>query len=173
MKTNTKNAFTIVETLITLLAITIMLLGPLTFMYRSYTDAAFIKNKIIATGLSQEGIELATSLRDSNLNSFKTVADSCANGCAVDWDEVSSTPTFTSCSAETCRLYKSDTDSTQIYKDSFHLPANSSQTDFYRYVKFNKFNADSYTIESISYSYINQIQVSVNLKKVVYNITVQ
>ena len=60
-------AFTILETLITLLAISIMIVGPVMFVTKSYHYSNFVKAKIIATGLSQEGLELATSLRNYKL----------------------------------------------------------------------------------------------------------
>lgn len=165
MKKNKQEAFTIVETLITLLAITLMIAGPLAFMYRSYNYSQFIKAKIIASGFSQEGLELATSLRNKDLAEFKTVATSCVTGCMVDWNGVSNTPTFTPCSDESCRLFKSSTDQNVQYGVNGDLP-----TDFYRYVKFTQNGVQSYTAESISWTTINSIKVEVNLKKIIFNI---
>lgn len=165
---NNKSAFTIIETLVTLLAISIMIAGPLTFMARSYSYATIIRAKVIETGLSQEGIELATSLRNDNLNNFQTTVNACSSGCMVDWNGISSKPTFLPCSAETCRLFKSSSDTNTYYKTLGDIP-----TDYYRYVKFTANAADSYTVESVTYTYLNDIKVEVNLKKIIYNITIK
>lgn len=161
-------AFTIVETLVTLLAITIMLSGPLAFMYRSYTYSQFVKIKIISTGLSQEGLELATSFRNADLNAFQTAANSCQTGCMIDWDGVSSLPTLTPCTGDSCVLYKSSSDNTVLYRSS-----GDTETDYYRYVKFTQAGTQGYLVESITYSDFNSSKVEVNLKKVITNLTIK
>jgi type II secretory pathway pseudopilin PulG len=165
MKKN-KQAFTIVETLVTLLAITIMILGPLTFLYRSYHYAEFTKSKMISYGLAQEGLELATSLRNYNLSDFQTVADNCSAGCMADWDGVSNSPTFTPCSEESCRLYNAST----TVAGQFYSSSGSAETEQYRYVKFVKNGNQSYTVDSVAWANVENTKVQVDLKKIIFNI---
>jgi type II secretory pathway pseudopilin PulG len=163
-----KQAFTIVETLITLLAITIMIAGPLAFMYRSYHYSEFIKSKIVSFGLAQEGLELATSLRNSDLAAFQDVADDCSESCMADWDGVSSTTVFTYCSGESCKLYKSSTDNTVIYRSS-----GDTETGHYRYVKFTPNGTQGYTVESVAWQDVENTRVEVNLKKFMFNLVIK
>lgn len=160
--------FTIVETLITLLAITIMITAPLTFMYRSYDYSRLIKNKIISTGLAQEGLEFATSLRNKDLNAFILVANNCSSGCMADWDGTSALPTFDTCTDESCALFKSSTDSNQLYRK-----VGDTQTDQYRTIKFTANGTQSYTVESIAWSKLNDIKVEANIKKIIFNIKIK
>lgn len=171
MTRNTKNAFTIVETLVTLLAITIMIAGPLTFLYRSYNYSLLVQSKMVATGLSQEGLELSTSFRNQDLTAFKTFADNCSVGCMIDWDGVSNTPTYESCDGESCRLYKSSSDSTILYRKQSVLA--DTPTEFYRKVKFTANGTHGYVLESISWSKLENINAEVNMKKYIFNINIK
>lgn len=165
-------AFTIVETLVTLLAITIMISAPLAFMVRSHNYAEIVRNKIISTGLAQEGLELITSLRNQNLNNFQTLASNCAaianGGCMIDWDGISDTPTIEQCVDNGCQLFASSADINQMYRKTGDNP-----TDFYRYVTLTQNGTQSYTAESVSYSYVNGVKVEVKLKKIISNIIIK
>jgi Tfp pilus assembly protein PilV len=161
-------AFTIIETLVTLLAITIMIAGPLTFMSRSYQYAEFIKYKTIGMGLAQEGLELATSLRNADLNEFNNVVDSCQNGCMADWNGVSSIPTFTACIENSCRLLKSSSDTNILYRSIGDV-----ETEFFRYVKFTPISDQSYGAESVVWANVNGIKVETILKKIIFNINIK
>jgi type II secretory pathway pseudopilin PulG len=165
-------AFTIVETLVTLFAITLMISAPLTFMVRSHSYSEIVRNKIISTGLSQEGLELVTSLRNQNLANFQTLTASCAattnGGCMVDWNGVNDTPTVDVCADNGCQLFASSIDVNQMYRKTGDKP-----TDFYRYVTLAANGSQSYTAEAVSYSYVNGIKVEVKLKKVISNINVK
>lgn len=164
-----QNAFTIIETLVTLLAITLMIAAPLTFMYRSYHYAEFIKDKMVAGGLAQEGIELATSMRNKDVNLFTTAADNCANSgsCFIDWDGNSDSPTLATCSTESCRLYKSSTDASILYRGS---GIGDTPTDYYRYLTFKKSGSDGYFVESVAYTIIDGVRVESRLDKMIFNI---
>jgi type II secretory pathway pseudopilin PulG len=161
-------AFTIVETLVCLLAITIMIAGPVTFMYKSYTYSQFIKARLVATGLSQEGIELATALRNYDTSTFISEANNCSDSCSIDWiwSDNDSHPVLATCSGEGCRLKKKDPN--QLFGVS-----GDTETDFYRSLKFTANGTDSYTLESTVYAYIDTIKVSVTLKKIIFNIDVK
>ncbi len=168
-------AFTIVETLVTLLAITLMISAPLAFMARSYNYSEIVRNKIISTGLVQEGLELVTSIRNQNLTNFTlTEAPKCVSvtngGCMVDWNGISDMPTVETCAENGCQLFSSSVDPNQMYRKggSFDKP-----TDFYRYVTLSQNGTQSYTAEAVSYSYVNGIKVEVKLKKIISNINVK
>lgn len=167
-----KQAFTIVETLVTLLAITLMISAPLAFMVRSHSYAEIVRNKIISTGLAQEGLELMTALRNQNLANFQSMAATCTSfpngGCMIDWNGVSDTPTVQSCIDTGCRLYGSSADTFQMYRSIGDVP-----TEFYRYVTLAQNGTQSYTAEAVSYSYINGVKVEVKLKKIISNINVK
>lgn len=171
---NEKSAFTIVETLVTLLAITLMIIGPVTFMYKSYTYAEFIKAKIISTGLSQEGLELVTAMRNSDLANFQTEVtnNNCASGCMIDWSGTNSSPLLSSCTGLSCALYSiidSNGITTQMYRKNGTL-----ETGFYRQIIITPNAANqSYTIESKTWSSINGIDVTVNLKKTLFKIVIK
>lgn len=165
---NTQKAFTIVETLITLLAITIMIAGPLTFMYRSYTYAGFVSTKIISTGLAQEGLELTTSLRNNSLAEFKNMATACNSGCMVDWDGESATPNYTPCTDESCKLYKSSTDATQMYSKTGDI-----ETGQYRYVKISANGTGGYLVESNAWSYVDATKIEAKLTKMMFDIQIK
>lgn len=168
----TTNAFTIVETLVTLLAITLMISAPLAFMVRSHNYSEIVKNKIISTGLSQEGLELITSLRNQDLVNFQNLASVCATfpngGCMIDWNGVSDTPTVEACVDEACQLFSTSIDSNQMFRKSGDTP-----TGFYRYVTLAQNGVQSYTAESVSYSYVNNVKVVVSLKKIISNINIK
>jgi type II secretory pathway pseudopilin PulG len=163
-----KKGFTIVETLITLLAITIMIAGPLTFMYKSFSYAEFVKTKVIATSLSQEGLELATSLRNADLATFISSADACSSGCNVDWDGVSTKPVFTSCTDTSCELHKTTGDDTNFYKVS-----GDTGTGFFRQIVFTPNGTQGYMVESKVWSYVGGVKVEVVLKKVFLKLVIK
>jgi len=172
MKNPSQHAFTIVETLVTLLAITLMISAPLAFMVRSHNYSEIVRNKIISTGLAQEGLELMTSLRNQDLTNFQTLASGCVavsnGGCMIDWNGVSDTPTIEQCVDNGCQLFASSADIDQMYRKTGDIP-----TDFYRYVTLAQNGTLSYTAEAVSYSYINGVKVEARLKKIISNINIK
>jgi len=167
-----KNAFTIVETLVTLLAVTMMISAPLVFMSRSYYYSEIVRNKIIGVGLAQEGMELATSFRNINLDNFKIAAANCTagvdSGCMIDWNGVSDTPTMEVCSGAGCELFSSSADTNQMYRKTGDIP-----TGFFRYITFTSNGTQSFTAESEVYSFVNGIKVEMKIKKIISNINVK
>jgi hypothetical protein len=75
---------------------------------------------------------------------------------------------MTPCSNESCRLYKSTSDSNKLYSSS-----GDTATDFYRYVKFTPNGTQGYTAESVTWANVESIKVEVNLKKYFLNIIVK
>lgn len=162
-----KKGFTIVETLITLLAISIMIAGPVTFAYKSFSYAKFVKYKMEALSLSQEALELATSLRNgsNNKDEFISAVSTCSSGCTIDWNGESNLPTVASCDATSCRLLQSSADANRTYR---HI--GDINTDYFRQIKFIKNAGDSYTVESRVWreDVIGEIKLDVVLKKIIY-----
>ena len=163
-------AFTILETLVTLLAISIMIVGPVTFVAKSYHYANFVKQKIIATGLSQEALELTTSLRNLSLSQFQTLASTCTNSCIIDWNGNGSTPTYSVCSSEGCKLSLiSEADGSRSYRNI----VGGEESDFYRYIKVISNGTQSYTVEANTYTYVDAIKMEVKLQKVFFPIIIK
>ncbi len=172
-KLNTKkDGFTIVETLITLLAISIMIAGPVTFAYKSFVYAKFVKYKIEGLSLSQEGLELATSLRNgaANKSDFQSIADSCSVGCSIDWNGESNLPTLTSCDGASCRLLQSSADTNKTFRSIGDI-----NTDYFRQIKFTKNSGESYTVESKVWreEVLGEIKLDVSLKKIIYTYDIE
>jgi hypothetical protein len=162
-----KKTFTIVETLITLLSVSIMIAGPVFFAYKSFTYSKFIKSKIECLSFAQEGIELATSLRNGSLNKdeFQNTANICNNGCAIDWNGESSLPTLTTCDGDSCRLLQNSSDTYRSFRHIGDLPS-----EYYRKVTFTKNTGDSYTVTSKVWKLHegDELQVDVELKKNIF-----
>lgn len=82
--------FTLVETLVAIVVLSLSVTGPLFIAQRSTVAATTARDKTIATFLAQEGIEYVRSVRDDNYLSGKswlqTITPTCsgADGCRVD-----------------------------------------------------------------------------------------
>ena len=59
--------FTLVETLVALALILAATVGPVSLITRGLADFSFSKNKLVATNLAQEGIELVRAVRETNV----------------------------------------------------------------------------------------------------------
>lgn len=59
--------FTLVETLVALALIMAATVGPVSLITRGLADFSFSKNKLVATNLAQEGIELVRAVRETNV----------------------------------------------------------------------------------------------------------
>lgn len=163
-------AFTIIETLTTLLAITIMITAPLTFMYRSYKYSEFINSKVISLGLAQEGIELVTSFRNYDLTNFVQMAQDCNTGCMIDWDGESQTPTFYQCLDDDCKLYSdtSDMSNPELYRSS-----GDKETGQFRSIKLTSNGTGGYLLESRAWSYVENIKVEAKLYKMIFELDIK
>ncbi len=62
-----RGGFTLVETLVALAVILAATVGPVSLITRGLSDFSFSKNKLIATNLAQEGIELIRAVRETNI----------------------------------------------------------------------------------------------------------
>jgi Tfp pilus assembly protein PilV len=173
MKKNKKiKALTIIETLLTLVAISIMLAGPLAFVSKSFSYAKFVQQNTIATGLSQEGLELITAYRNGVASSTViSQLDSCAssNGCYIDWSGVTggnSDFRISPCTGDSCRLYKSQAGDFFTYKNGI---SSADGTDFLRQIIVKKEGINkAYTIKSRVWSDLDSIPVDVVLQKTIF-----
>jgi hypothetical protein len=122
-----------------------MLIGPLTFVSKSFNYSAFIKHKTEAIALSQEGLEFATSLRNgvSNIADFVNIVNNCSAGCSSDWNGINNVPDFQACSGENCKMSYNSSDPYQKFR---HV--GDKNTDYFRTVKFIKNQGSSYNVES-------------------------
>ena len=62
-----KQGFTLVETFVAIVILTIAVIGPLSLLSKAITDGNFAKNQITAYYLAQEGLEMVVNIRDRNL----------------------------------------------------------------------------------------------------------
>lgn len=62
-----KNGFTLVETIVAFGLLLAALVGPVSLITQGLAGASASKNKLIASHLAQEGIELARAVRDNNI----------------------------------------------------------------------------------------------------------
>jgi hypothetical protein len=164
----TKQAFTIAETLVTLLVVTLMIAGPVSFIAKSFSYSAFVKNKTIAVGLSQEGLELATSLRNISRSNFTSLAAACSSGCAIDWNGESSEPSLVPCDGKSCILNKVKTGDITTYKT-----IGTDESIFYRQLIFTPTDtANVYSVVSRVYT-DDALKVDVQLKKTLFAIDIK
>ncbi len=121
MTTQTNNkirtrGFTLVETLVSLAIFASAVVGMIVITSQGINDTNYSKNKLVATALSQEGIEMVRNIRDSALlgdtsgtgqgwDDFLALTSMCENstGCSIDPIDL----TITQCDADNeCVLYR-------------------------------------------------------------------
>ena len=82
-----KSGFTLIETLVAITILMVGVIGPLLIATRGITDGMYAKNKIIATYLAQEGLDLVINKRNSNVltggDQFDGLAGACSVSCAA------------------------------------------------------------------------------------------
>lgn len=84
----TTAGFTLIETLMAILVLTVAIAGPLTIASRGLNEALVAKDQTIAFYLAQDAVEFVRYQRDTNVlqsNAWLTGLDSCeaADGCTV------------------------------------------------------------------------------------------
>jgi prepilin-type N-terminal cleavage/methylation domain-containing protein len=145
-KTSTKNAFTLVESLVAISILLIATVGPLSIVASSIATANLAKDQVVAYYLAQEAIEMVRNIRETNAivspgewlkGLYPTINNpdpACQNGCAID--AINSTlKTCATINDNNCRLYKvEDGSNGQIIQVYTHDPlaAGAVPTTFYR-----------------------------------------
>jgi Tfp pilus assembly protein FimT len=170
-----RKAVTLIETLITLLAISIMIAGPVTFTVRSISFSQFVRGKVVATGLAQEGVELATALRNGSTDAvFTSAIAPCLNtACSVDFsfDQNDTTGTanisFAACSGAGCGLYRNTAEVDSLWRQSLSY---TGGTDYSRSVTFVPNANGSYTVKSRVWKEQsgNSLPVDVTMEKTIF-----
>lgn len=64
-KVNKSNGFTLVETLIAISIFSLSIISLIAFLSQNISDMGYVKNKMKAAYLAQEGIEYARNMRDN------------------------------------------------------------------------------------------------------------
>lgn len=98
---NTKQGFTLVETLVAIFVLTLSITGPLFIAQQSFSSANTARDRTTAAFLAQEAIEYVRSVRDhnylSNESNWLNDLGPCVSGqCTVD-TSVSTYPSISSC----------------------------------------------------------------------------
>lgn len=75
IKHTTEKGFTIIETLVALSIFTFSILGLIVITSRGIADTNYAKNKLIASYLAQEGVEMVRNMRDSKALDGGVLAD--------------------------------------------------------------------------------------------------
>ncbi len=124
-----------VEVLVAIVILGIGVLGPLALAVRNVPDGNFLKNKLAATYLAKEGLELVTNLLDSN---YEAIADgttsfsdlvritgqsySCADandpGCRIYVSGLNNLPQIAGCNSasDSCNVTVGGTDFNQVMR---------------------------------------------------------
>jgi prepilin-type N-terminal cleavage/methylation domain-containing protein len=116
-----QRGFTLVETLVAVLILMMVIIGPMTIASRGIQGSYFANEQVTAVFLAQEAIESIQQLRDDNAlqvfnghssdswNWYSTISNSCKNGNGCDYDvlETQANQQYHSCAtASNCRLHK-------------------------------------------------------------------
>jgi prepilin-type N-terminal cleavage/methylation domain-containing protein len=83
--------FSLIEVLLSVFIITVAVLGLYNGVSYSFNSIEKAKNKLIATYLAEEGIELVKNIRDINFSTENTEWNdgfsACENGCRIDMND--------------------------------------------------------------------------------------
>lgn len=155
-KKNSKG-FTLVETLVSLAIFSSAIVGMIVVTSQGINDTNYAKNKLVATALSQEGIEIVRNVRDSALLSdttgtqgwatFISAINPCLSiACAIDplYTDISDL-TIVQCSADDeCVLSRDELSGTAYYETT-----GNDDSNFSRFIEINEL-ADGNTVEIVS-----------------------
>lgn len=151
-----KKGFTLVETLVSLAIFTSAVVGMIVITSQGINDTVYAKNKLVATALSQEGIEIVRNIRDSSLlansadgwNDFLTTVDSCMSSmCDIDplYEDVASVNIIQCPTQGDCRLRRDTTLGDPAY---YTNQGSGDETSFSRTIKINGIDLNSVEIIS-------------------------
>lgn len=159
------SGFTLVEVMVAVAILSIGLIGGLTAITNNLKNISSQKNKIVASGLVEDGMERVRNVRDTNWlkgeadwkhdiegtnSSNKTVKFFCGDN---GHQQIPSSPqTFSDC-GENCRVYIYTKTinpgiGTQCYSDDFNKPGYSKvATSFYRLITLVEKSSDSVEVK--------------------------
>jgi prepilin-type N-terminal cleavage/methylation domain-containing protein len=141
--------FTMLEMIIVVFVFLTGIVGVYSIIQNYYTTAIYSSNRLIASYLSQEGIELIKNLRDNNLieddSWTKNITDDCSSGiitCKIDYNDakvlLDNGPSQAFLKKEANSFYNYDAGSPTIFKRKIKIIVNSSyinvsvETEWYK-----------------------------------------
>lgn len=130
-----KKGFSIIEILVVLFIVSVSLLGVLSLLIQNIQVQNINKNNLIASSLSQEGIELIRQVRDNNWQNSRPFNTFLGNGSYVV-DFQTGQPLMTSNSAD-FRLYLKD----GLYVHKNIWDSGLTSTLFSRQIIINRLNS--------------------------------
>lgn len=151
-----KKGFTLVETLVSLAIFTSAIVGMIVITSQGINDTVYAKNKLIATALSQEGIELVRNIRDTSLlanandgwTDFLSTIGVCTSSlCDIDplFEDIASIDIVQCPTQDDCRLKRDLTLGNQAY---YRNQGSGDETPFSRTIQVN--TVDLNTVEVVS-----------------------
>lgn len=95
-----KKGFTLVESLIAIFIVAVGLVGVFVLISSAAGNMGLVSNKLIASYLAQEGVEIVKNIRDNNfvkihktgLGFWSDGLTGCASGCEADYADSALTP---------------------------------------------------------------------------------
>jgi prepilin-type N-terminal cleavage/methylation domain-containing protein len=119
---NSKRGFTLIETLVAIVILTVSIAGPITIASKGIASAIFARDQITAFYLAQEAVEYIRNKRDENNingNGWIDGLSECIDGniCTIDINESIAENIIRQCPGGVCPLLKYD-DSTNFYNYS-------------------------------------------------------
>lgn len=166
-----QKGFTLVETLVSLAIFTSAVVGMIVITSQGINDTVYAKNKLVATALSQEGIEIVRNVRDSALltnatdgwNDFLSAVTPCMSGmCDISplYEDLGSLDITQCPTQDDCRLKRDTT----LGDPGYYMNQGSGdETPFSRTIQINGIDSDSVEIVST----VSWIQGSGGVKQVV------
>ena len=137
MANSKKSGFTLIEALVAITILLLGVLGPLSTATRGITDGLIAKDKIVALGLAQEGIELVRAkISDQWLNNGEGSLESCVFPTTC-WVEILNN-VYSACAGTGCEL-RSDSNGFYV---SANIPGVTGQI-FTRTIKIEKSPAET------------------------------
>lgn len=169
LKQNQKG-FTLVETLVSLAIFTSAVVGMIVITSQGINDTVYAKNKLVATALSQEGIEIVRNIRDSSLlasstdgwTDFLATVSPCLSGmCDIDplFEDLATIDIAQCPTQDDCRLKRDVTLGDPSY---YRNQGSGNESSFSRTIQINSLDADSVEIIST----VSWVQGSGGVKEV-------
>lgn len=83
-----QSGFTLIETFVAIVVLTIAVLGPMTLLSRALQDSRYIKDQITATFLAQEGVELLIHNKNKGGSDLVLGEKGAPYSCALKLDQI-------------------------------------------------------------------------------------
>ncbi|HUO56284.1 MAG TPA: prepilin-type N-terminal cleavage/methylation domain-containing protein [Candidatus Paceibacterota bacterium] len=106
-----QHGFTLIETLVALLLITVAIIAPMSLVTQSLLAAYYARDQITASNLAEEGIELIRSARDdavlstaegNTVDLLGPILSACTTACYIDTTKQDNPPVIVPCASGGC-----------------------------------------------------------------------